>query len=133
MTLLIQLPYTISPNTCKLGMKRCGAGLFQKWTPEQILALRYNVSGDLKAFEPTSTHGYPLLAYKAAYDAVNYKYAVKPEFATFKHEKETGAPTPDDQGVDDEDPAGLTPSQNLRTATPYITSRSICWNALRSF
>jgi hypothetical protein len=49
---------------------------------------------------------------------MNYKYSVKPEFATFKHKKETGAPTPDDQVVDDEDPAGLMPSQILRTATP---------------
>jgi hypothetical protein len=48
---------------------------------------------------------------------VNCKNAAIPEFATFKHKKEAGALTPDDQVVDDEGPAGLMPSQNLRTAT----------------
>jgi hypothetical protein len=62
LTLLVQLLYSISPDAYKLGMKRCGAGVFQKWTPEQTL--RYNSPGEdiSESILTYFNHGYPLLA-----------------------------------------------------------------------
>jgi hypothetical protein len=108
-TLLVQLLYSISPDACKLGMKRCGAGVFHKLTPEQTLALTFGCGITAQAriylnrFLTYFNNGYPLLACEADCADVKYKYVVKPEFATFKYKKDTGAPIPEDPGADDAD------------------------------
>jgi hypothetical protein len=108
-TLLVQLLHSTSPDACKLGMKRCGAGVFQQLTAEQTLALALGCGITSQAriylnrFLSYFNNGFPVLANEADCAAVKYKHAVKPEFDTFTYTPEAKAAQPEEEAPEEED------------------------------
>jgi hypothetical protein len=79
-TLLVQLLYNINADACKLGMKRCGAGVFKKLTPEQTVALTIGAGITARAriyinrFFSYHNDGSPMVACEADCAAVKFEH-----------------------------------------------------------